>query len=165
MEHAQAELREDFPVESQGAVIKTIQTRFGEVEYQPENILFFPTGLIGFEALHDFIVMPNQTQGPLFWIQSVDDSEVAFVLTDPTNFFPEYQVAPDSEERKKLGMRKEDEVHVLSVVTVSPELNITLNLQAPVLFATHCNRAMQVILDKTTYTTCEPLPQVEKKSE
>ncbi len=66
---------------------KKIVTRFGEIEYDPENLLHFPEGLIGFEDLHDFIVMPNEKEGPLFWIQSVDDAGIAFVLTDPTNFF------------------------------------------------------------------------------
>ena len=54
---------------------------------------------------------------------------------------------------------------MLSVVTVNPERKVTLNLQAPVLFAAHSNRAMQVILDKATYSTREPLPEVETKPE
>lgn len=141
--------------------MKMLQSRFGEVKYNPESILQFPEGLIGFKDLHDFIVMPNEKHGPLFWIQSIDDSDVAFVLTDPTNFFPEYRVEPDSGERKKLGMCKEDEVHVLTVVTVNPECKVTLNLQAPVLFLSNNNRALQVILEKTTYSTREPLPEVE----
>ena len=65
-----------------------IMTRFGEVEYDPEKTLHFPKGLIGFEDLHEFIVMPNIKEGPLFWIQSVEDPQIAFVLTDPTSFFP-----------------------------------------------------------------------------
>lgn len=140
--------------------MKTLQTRFGEVEYNPESVLEFPEGLIGFKELRDFIVMPNEKPGPLFWIQSIDDPEVAFLLTDPTNFFQEYKVVPDSNERKILGMRKDDAAHVLSVVTVHQDRSVTLNLQAPVLFAAHSNRAMQVILEKTSYTTREPLPQV-----
>jgi len=153
--------QQDFTPAAQNPGIKTIQTRFGDVDYSPANVLQFPEGLLGFGELREFIVMPNQKHGPLFWIQSVDDPQVAFVLTDPTNFFPEYQVVPDSSERKKLGMRKADEAHVLSVVTIHPDLNITLNLQAPVLLAAHSNRALQVILEKTSYSTREPLPPVK----
>ena len=67
--------------------MKKINTRFGEVEYDPDNLLHFPTGLIGLPNLHHFIVMPNKKEGPLFWIQSINDPDIAFVLTDPTNFF------------------------------------------------------------------------------
>ena len=135
-----------------------IQTRFGEVEYDPEKTLRFPQGLIGFEDLRDFIVMPNLKQGPLFWIQSVDDPQVAFVVTDPTNFFLDYRIAPEAGERDKLGMNEGDECYALSVVTVHPDRTITLNLAAPILFAPATNRALQVILEKTQYQTRTPLP-------
>jgi len=135
-----------------------LQTRFGEVEYDPETTLRFPQGLIGFEDLRQFIVMPNQKQGPLFWIQSVEDPQVAFVLSDPTNFFLDYRVVPEQGERDKLGMNEGDECFVLSVVTVHPDRSITFNLAAPILFAPASNRAMQVILEKTHYQTRTPLP-------
>lgn len=139
--------------------MKTIlQTRFGDIEYESETLLKFPDGLIGFEALHDFIVMPNEKQGPLFWIQSVDDPQVAFVLTDPTNFFLDYRVIPDSSERAKLGIGEEDECYPLSVVTVHPNRTITFNLMAPILFAPKTNRALQAILENSGYTTRHPLP-------
>lgn len=138
--------------------MKKIRSRFGEVEYREENLLTFPEGLIGFGELRDFIVMPNEKEGPLFWIQSVDDPQVAFVLTDPTNFFLDYRVAPDQRERTKLGMKEGDECYVLSVVTVPPDRKVTLNLAAPILYAPATNRALQVILEDTRYTTRHSLP-------
>ncbi len=138
--------------------MNTIQTRFGEVEYDTDNLLHFPVGLIGFPDLHDFIVMPNKNQGPLFWIQSVDDPNIAFILTDPTNFFLDYGVLPDSAERDILQIKEEDACFVLCIVTVPPDQLITFNLTAPILFATTTNRAMQIILEKTPYSTKTPLP-------
>ena len=140
--------------------MEKIMTRFGEVEYDPEKTLHFPKGLIGFEDLQEFIVMPNIKDGPLFWIQSTEDPKVAFVLTDPTSFFLDYRVAPDNGERAVLGIGEEDESYVLSVVTVHEGGSVTLNLMAPVLFAPSTNRAIQVILEKSSYTTRHPLPTV-----
>jgi flagellar assembly factor FliW len=137
---------------------KTIMTRFGEVEYDPANTVLFAEGLIGFENLRDFIVMPNRKNGPLFWIQSVDDPDIAFVLTDPTNFFLDYKVVPDRRERIKLGIEDGDECHALAVVTVPPDRKVTLNLMAPILFAPSTNRAIQVALENSQYKTREPLP-------
>ncbi len=138
--------------------MKKIETRFGEVEYDPENLLIFPAGLIGFPTLRSFIVMPNKKQGPLFWIQSVDDPDIAFVLTDPTNFFLDYKAAPDNAERNSLQISPEDEYYVLSVVTVPPDQKISLNLAAPIFFAPKTNRAIQVILENTEYHSRTPLP-------
>lgn len=139
--------------------MKTIfQTRFGDIQYDPENLLRFPDGLIGFASLRDFVVMPNEKAGPLFWIQSIEDPQIAFVLTDPTHFFLDYRVIADASERIKLGIDEQDECYPLSVVTVHPDRTITFNLMAPILFAPKTNRALQAILENSGYSTRQPLP-------
>lgn len=145
--------------------MKTIHSRFGEIEYDPQAVLHCPQGLIGFEELRDFVVMPNEQDGPLFWIQSVEDEHVALVLTDPTNFFPTYMVEPEEHERKVLDIGPEDKCHALVVVTVHPDRNVTLNLAAPILFAADSNRAIQVILENSGFSIQTPLPIVEQQEE
>ncbi len=140
--------------------MKKIQSRFGEIEYDPTNTLHFPEGLIGFESLRDFVVMPNEKEGPLFWIQSVEDPQAAFILTDPTDFFFDYKIIPDNRERQKLGIVDAEPCLVCSIVSVSPERTITLNLAAPVLFAPSTNKALQVILEGTQFSPRTPLPEV-----
>lgn len=137
--------------------MKIARTRFGEIEYEHEKTIEFPKGLIGFENLRHFIVMPKRKEGPLFWIQSAEDPEIAFVLTDPTNFFLDYRVVPDGTDRDQLGIGKKDDCLVLAVVTVRPSREITLNLLAPILFAPATNRAMQVILENSPYQVRTPL--------
>ncbi len=139
-------------------MMEKIQSRFGEIEYDPDNTLQFPEGLIGFEDLRNFIVMPNEKEGPLFWIQSVDDPQVAFILTDPTDFYYDYRVVPDEREREKLGIDETEDCLIVSVVSVSSERKITLNLAAPILFAPETNRALQVILEGTNFSSQTLLP-------
>jgi flagellar assembly factor FliW len=138
--------------------MKKIYTRFGEIEYDPDNLLNFPTGLIGLPNLQHFIVMPNKKKGPLFWVQSIDDPDIAFVLTDPTNFFLDYQIHPDTLERKTLQLEEGDDFFVLTVVTVPPDQNITVNLAAPILFSPKSNKAVQVILEDPGHSAKTPLP-------
>jgi flagellar assembly factor FliW len=139
-----------------------ILTRFGEVEYDENNLLTFPAGMIGLPTLHHFIVMPNRKEGPLFWIQSVDDPAIAFVLTDPNNFFPDYDVAPDESVQQLLQLDEENPCYVLTVVTVPPNQDITINLAAPIFFSAKFNRATQVILENSNYQVKTPLPKVTK---
>ena len=155
---------EQFAEIGEGKMKKTIQSRFGEIEYDPDNTLLFPEGLIGFESLRNFVVMPNEKEGPLFWIQSVEDPEVAFVLTDPTDFYYDYNVVPDKRERERLEIGEKDVFLVVSVVTVTPDRKITLNLAAPILFAPKTNRAIQVILEGTQFSSRTPLPEVVQKN-
>ena len=105
--------------------------------------------------------MPNSKEGPLFWIQSVEDAQVALVLTDPTNFFLDYRVVPEAHERAILGIEADEPCFNLVVVTVHPDRRITLNLAAPILFAAHTNRALQVILENSGYSIQTPLPVVQ----
>ncbi|KIH77542.1 flagellar assembly factor FliW [Geoalkalibacter ferrihydriticus] len=137
---------------------KIIGTRFGDIEYEPDKTLHFPEGLIGFGHLRDFVVMPQRKPGPLFWMQSVEDPALAFILTDPQGFFLDYAVTPDAVELRKLGIDEQDECLVLAVATVPPDRKITLNLAAPILFSPKNNRAVQVILEKTSWQTRTPLP-------
>lgn len=142
-----------------------IESRFGEIEYDPSLVLNFPEGLIGFEDLRDFVVMHNEKEGPLFWIQSVDDPQVALVLTDPTNFFLDYLVAPEAEESSKIDLEEDGQCFSLVVVTVHPDRKITLNLAAPILFAPQSNKAIQVILEDSGYDIQTPLPLIQEKPE
>ena len=142
--------------------MKTIETRFGEVEYDPSHVLNFPEGLVGLDQCKNFLVMPNKKQGPLFWIQCVDDPAFAFVVTDPTNFFLDYMVVPDDNERQKLGIDAKGECFVLAIVSISEEKEITLNLSGPILYAPETNKGLQVILEDPRYDTRTPLPTLEK---
>ena len=143
--------------------MKTINTRFGEVEYDPSLVIHFPEGLIGLDQRKNFLVLPNQKQGPLFWLQSTDDPAFAFVVTDPTNFFLDYAVLPDSDERRKLEIDEQGTCFVLAIVTVSQDKEITLNLSGPILYAPETKRGLQVILEDPRYDIRTPLPKVEQK--
>ncbi len=163
MGHCRSERVEQYIECGEEKVMEKIKTRFGEIEYDPDNTLQFPEGLIGFEDLRNFVVMPNEKEGPLFWIQSIDDPQVAFILTDPTSFYFDYKVVPDGRERQKLGIDESADCLIVSVVSVSADRNITLNLAAPILFAPETNRALQVILEGTQFSPQTPLPVVEEK--
>jgi len=144
------------------SALKKIHSRFGEIEYDPEQTLLFPEGLIGFEDLRRFVVIPNKKEGILFWIQSVEDADVAFIVTDPTHFFLDYKVVPDQQEQEKLGITDAGACFNLVVVTVHPDKAVTFNLAAPILFAAATNRALQVILEGTKYQSRTPLPTLAK---
>ncbi|MBN2427666.1 MAG: flagellar assembly protein FliW [Deltaproteobacteria bacterium] len=141
---------------------RKINSRFGEIEYDPAKTILFVEGIVGFENLRHFIVIPNEKEGPLFWIQSVEDPQIAFILTDPSQFFCDYQVAPGKAEKEKLGMGEGDDCFVLSVVTVHRDKSVTLNLAAPVFFAPKANKGLQMILEGTPFQTRTQLPTIAK---
>ena len=56
-----------------------LNTRFfGELEYEKEDLLHFPSGLLGFEDCKGFIQIDNPDGGGVFkWLQSADRPELA----------------------------------------------------------------------------------------
>ena len=138
--------------------MKTIETRFGQVTYDPKQVIRFPEGLIGFEQVRDFVVIPQEQSSALFCIQSVEESHLAFLFINPALFFPHYRVVPDDAIMEKLGIGPQAPYFVLTTITFHSDDSVTLNLLAPVIYTPETDRAVQVVLDGSGYEAKTPLP-------
>ena len=54
----------------------------GEVSVEQDELITFPTGLLGFPACREFVLIPSEREG-LYWLQSAEPSPLAFLLVDP----------------------------------------------------------------------------------
>ena len=137
--------------------MKTINTSFGELIYDPDKLVHFPEGLIGFERLRDFVVMQTDKDDFLFCLQSVEEFHVAFLLINPVLFFPDYRVDIGRKEREKLGIKTNDPFFILTTITFYQDQTVTLNLLAPVIYSPKTDRAIQIVLEGSGYLTKTPL--------
>ena len=67
-------------------------TRFGRLSVEDERIITFPNGLLGFPDHNRFALIQTGEENYFFWLQAVEDPNLAFVVTDPTIFFKDYEV-------------------------------------------------------------------------
>lgn len=139
--------------------MKTIDTRFGPIQYDPERTITFIGGMVGFEHLKHFVLVPTTEDDFLTCLQSVEDKLVAFLLVDPFRYFPSYTFSLSEAEKARLTSSSEDELLILTTITVHADQSISLNLAAPVLLSPVKNLAMQVVLEDGSYSSREPLPQ------
>ena len=145
--------------------MKSLETRFGPIRYEPDQTIVFVEGMVGFEHLKHFVLVPTAEDDFLICLQSVEDGAVAFLLVDPLRYYPSYFFTITDRERTRLGITAQDrapndELMVLTTITVHSDQSITLNLAAPVLLVPGSNLAMQIVLEDGTYSTREPLPDV-----
>ena len=65
-----------------------------------------PQGLLGFSGCTRFCLLEPGTDAAFFWLQSLDDPNLAFVVTDPALFVPDYSVPvrPEQMVELKLGV-------------------------------------------------------------
>lgn len=141
-----------------GIKMRTLQTSFGEITYDPEKVIYFPKGLIGFEQLRKFIVLPAKKGDVLFSIQSVEEAHVAFLLINPGLFFPDYAVKPGASDFDKLGITGKDPYFVMTTITFHKDNTASLNLLAPIIYTPKTDRAIQLVLEGSGYSTKTPLP-------
>jgi len=134
-----------------------IQTsKFGLVEIDDNKIMAFPKGLVGFPTCQRFALIQTNDEGVFFWLQSVDRSELAFVVCDPRLFVPDYRVPIKSEELELLGLKSPAEAEVLVIVNKVDDM-LTGNLQGPLVISAASLTATQLVLSDKRYTTRHPL--------
>ena len=134
--------------------MKVNTTRFGTLEINEKDIITFPEGLVGFAAFKRFFIYNNKKKMPFFWLHSVDNPNLAFVICDPLIFFPDYKVQVRKQELSILNL--EDESHLITCTIISISHNpfrMTANLQGPLVINTQNMIAKQVVLVDGNYTT------------
>ena len=77
-------------------------SRFGEVEVDQDRIMKFPKGLVGFSDESQYVLLDAGQDSYFWWLQSIEFSELAFVVTDPSYFVPTYKVPIRVEQMKEL---------------------------------------------------------------
>lgn len=110
--------------------MKIHTTRFGSIEIEPDDILFFRNGLIGFEDCRHWVLLADAANTSVAWLQSMQHSDVAMPVVSPRRFVPDYQVRLDPTDVDLLQLSQVEQAFVLSVVSRNEE-TLTLNLRAP----------------------------------
>ena len=141
-------------------------TRFGTVDVPENRIITMSQDLLGFPGKRRFCIIQHKEDSPFFWYQSLDDPALAFVITNPWLFKPDYKV--DVERvNQTMGWKDDSEdipAECYVFVTIprgSPE-KMTANLVGPLIINNTTREAVQVILSDETYSYKYPL--VEKKA-
>ncbi len=112
----------------------TVKTKpFGTIEVDERQKLHFPYGILGFENLKNYVLL-DATQTPFYWLQSLDEPDIAFVLIDPTFFKPDYTHDLPQEDLEEIGLAAGDDRLVFAIVTIPEDHTLmTANLQGPII--------------------------------
>jgi len=107
-------------------------TRFGTIEIEERELITFPWGIPGFEHLKSYVLLEYKN-GPFQWLQSVEESAVAFVVCPP-DFLGLVYTAPDAKKRL-IKLENEDELVVLNIVSFDREKGaMRFHIKSPLLF-------------------------------
>ncbi|WP_177505827.1 flagellar assembly protein FliW [Anaerosinus sp.] len=138
-------------------------TRFGKIEVGETDIIKFVEGIPGFPEEKEFVMIPFGENEPFVFMQSLREPDLAFLLTDPFLFFKEYEFVLSDELLEELEIREQSDFNIYCILSIPDKKvkNTTANLAAPLIVQNHTKQAIQLILEKTTYTTRHRLFQEE----
>ena len=130
----------------------------GKIEIDDEKIITFPEGVVGFPDTKRYVLLHPDEESPFGLLQAVDDADLAFMVTEPRGFFPEYHVKYPREELKVISYKRNDPLVTLVILTMAKDISeITANLKAPLVFNLRTRLGKQVILYEKEYPTKEKL--------
>jgi len=138
-------------------------SRFGTVDVADERVITFGRGLLGFSEHRRFCLLQPNDEACFFWLQSVDDPDLAFVITDPNLFVPEYTVPIRPEQMESLGLSGLEDAQVFVIVNKVGE-RLTGNLQGPLVVNTVAKAAEQFVLAEKKWTTRHELMRMPERS-
>ena len=146
--------------------MKIETTRFGTISTDEDKIIDMPFGMLGFPDKKRFVIFQHKEDSPFFWYQSVDDPELAFVITSPFLFEPGYNVDVEDilKEMSWNGDREKNILELYVVVNIpkgSPD-KMTANFIGPILLNNKARQAVQMVISNSPYTHKFPLIKESK---
>ncbi len=111
--------------------------QFGEIEFEPNIIIKFNTGIFGFENLKDFLLIKVDDE-IFYWLNSIEEPDIVFPLIG-------LRLIDDS-------FPQEESSEAFGIVTMNPDFQkITVNMKAPVYINQTSKSGFQKILDTEKY--------------
>lgn len=130
------------------------------MEVDPNNVIAFPSGMPGFEKCTRFQLFHEEKDQPMvYWLQSLDEPDVAFSVIDPTAFGLNYQMTLSDEETKLLDAKDANEIAVMMVLynpmfeeggKLKQSSGVSANINGPMLINVRSKRGMQKVILRAT---------------
>ena len=138
-------------------------TRFGVISVEDDRIMTFSQGLLGFPENQQFALIQTGEENYFFWLQSVEDPNLAFVITDPTTFFRDYTVQVREETQAEIELEDVNDAQTFVICNKVGEW-LTGNLLGPLVINVRNRKGSQIVLTDKKWTTRQPLLRLQPET-
>jgi flagellar assembly factor FliW len=134
-------------------MVKFETKHFGEINYDPTRIITFPEGIPGFpESTRYLLMSENENEDLFFWLQSVDDGNVAFTLMDVYKVLPDYDPQVEEDDIAELGEISDTPLLIYNIAVIPDYVRqMRVNLRAPVVMNLNTGLGKQMICTNEDY--------------
>ncbi len=136
-------------------IIETLS--WGRLEVDEEQLYHFSKGLPGFDEETDFALIA-MAETPFWYLQSLRDKGLSFLLGDPFAFYPSYEFELPDDEAEELAIKSD--VIIRCIITLKEQVEqSTINLLAPIVLNPVERLGKQIVLHRAPYHTKHSLLQ------
>ena len=126
---------------------------FGTIDVADEKIITMEKGMIGFPELKHFALIfdeeKKEKKFKIMWLQSMDDGDIAFPVTDPVVVKEDYNPYVNETIIAQLGDVTEEDFYILVTVTVPKKVeDFSVNLKAPIIINMTTKKGAQIIAEE-----------------
>ena len=123
-------------------------TRFGTLNVEEEELITLDGGLMGFPKSVRYIMFPYSDDSSFFWLQSVGEPEIAFIVINPFDFFNDLVFEVSDDDAASISLERGEDVEIFTLVTIpdgSPE-EMRTNLAGPVVVNVNNRQGRQILV-------------------
>jgi flagellar assembly factor FliW len=133
--------------------------RFGKIPVQEDKVLSFSKGILGFSNNKKFVLFPHTEGSPFYWLQSIEDGSLAFVVMNPQLVNQNYSIDIDQDVLDELKAGEISELDVMCIVTIphNEPQKMTINLLGPIIINASTRSALQVVCADENYSHRYPV--------
>ena len=132
--------------------------RFGNVEVPQDKVIRFADGIPGLECMKSCIFVKVEETFPFYWLQSVEDGDVALPVIDPVIVDPAYSPAVEDGVFEELQIAAEQDLLVVVIAVIPEDIRkMSANMAAPLLINLNKNLGKQVVLNNSDYKVRTPV--------
>lgn len=125
---------------------------FGEIIVKDEEIINFTNPILGFDDYKQYILIEKESIFPTFWLQSVNNPNLAFPVISPFSVNDDYSIKLHTHDLDDISLKDIDDALILTLMVVPQTISsIRTNLRAPIIYNPVNKVAKQLILQEDKY--------------
>jgi flagellar assembly factor FliW len=130
-------------------MMELVGTRFGDLAYDPADLVVLDDGLIGFPRLQSFLLLEHRADSPFWWLQSIEEPALAFLLVCPHDYVENYAPEISESDANRIALTPDTPATIYTTATIpaGEVQNLTLNLAGPIVVNPECRKGIQLIID------------------
>ncbi len=122
------------------------------------DVIRLPYGRLGLEGVKNYVLLANPHEAPFMWFQMLEDARRSFLVVTPSLVVADYHPEFNEGDAEFLEVDGPGDAFLISIVTLRPHSQATVNLKGPIVINRRTLVGKQVIPNNAAgYSLKHPL--------